>query len=82
MNRDSDRVTIHRKHVMNSHLSSTSELRQRQASHAEGLGHLDAMTIGQSYEQAKRRNETRQMNPELLKNAPEGRGALPLMARR
>lgn len=82
MNRDSDRVTIHRKHVMNSHLSSTSELRQRQASHAEGLGHFIVLSSGQSCEQARRHDKTRQMNPELLKNAPEGRGALPLMARR
>lgn len=82
MNQDSDRVAIHRKHVMNSHLPSTSKIRKCRASHVEGLGYLYAMTIGQSYEQAKRRKETRQMNPELLKNTPEERGVLPLMAQR
>jgi len=68
MNRDSERAAIHRKHAINTRLQTTSRMRQCRASHAEGLRHFVVMTIRQSYEQAERRNETRRMNPELLKS--------------
>lgn len=68
MNRDSERAAIHRKHAINTRLQTTSRMRRCRASHAEGLRHFVVMTIRQSYEQAKRHNETRRMNPELLKS--------------